>query len=807
MTHTDLDWQTAADAAANRIAPSWPLDSLLASSPYWGLRDMTFAEANHCLQRLAGSGLHLNEAHYRRQYDQGRIAPRHLAAALREYGTETTLDAWLNTPQPNPTPAARLQSDWRDDSAGHAGMQSWRQVITQQISQCCAAWFDHDQADWQPDRGRSLYRAWLDEMALQPVPSRNAALKAKLEKTIATLPKDPTQLIRHAMSQLQPAQRWLTDWLHALLLRNSGWAAWCRFQLWQAELAGRACTLPQELLAVQLAWECLLDDGERTPDSCWHRWQTHWPTPVATSISRELPWQRAAELAAHEALLAALPLQDSQPARIGRDLHAVFCIDVRSEPMRQALEQTGANISTAGFAGFFGLPLAIRFSGETHSQPRLPGLLAPSWEALAPPLEKGLHEWNHFQRAPLSSFTLVESAGLGKAGKLLRKAFPSKARATLSQLDPWLNSDDQAMVTAGRQLDTDTIVAILLTLLPAMGLGASFPRTVLLIGHASHSSNNPQASALQCGACGGHGGHLHVLLLSDWLQRPAVRAGLDAAGLPIPDDTLFLPALHLTHSDELRILPTPQPEQEPKARAHELRPLLDTAERLARARRAGKDGVPDAIDDPSLLTLLRQKGHHWAETRPEWGLANNAFFIAAPRSRTAALNLDGRAFLQEYDWRSDPDARQLGGILGGPLVVAHWINMQYFASVADPERYGSGNKLLHNVVGGRIGVFEGNSGDLRIGLSLQSVHDGERWRHEPLRLAACIDAPARLMELALQRQPEVARLAANGWLHLYRIDAGQLQQWVRGEWRHPFASADTANQNQPDANRRDATHV
>ena len=232
-----------------------------------------------------------------------------------------------------------------------------------------------------------------------------------------------------------------------------------------------------------------------------------------------------------------------------------------------------------------------------------------------------------------------------------------------------------------------------------------------------------------------------------------MRAGLDAAGLPIPDDTLFLPALHLTHSDELRILPTPQPEQEPKARAHVLRPLLDAAERLARARRAGKDGVPDAIDDPSLLTLLRQKGHHWAETRPEWGLANNAFFIAAPRSRTAALNLDGRAFLQEYDWRSDPDARQLGGILGGPLVVAHWINMQYFASVADPERYGSGNKLLHNVVGGRIGVFEGNSGDLRIGLSLQSVHDGERWRHEPLRLAACIDAPARLMELALQCPP------------------------------------------------------
>jgi hypothetical protein len=187
--------------------------------------------------------------------------------------------------------------------------------------------------------------------------------------------------------------------------------------------------------------------------------------------------------------------------------------------------------------------------------------------------------------------------------------------------------------------------------------------------------------------------------------------------------------------------------------------LLDKAAALARSRHTGQDGIPAGIDPASCCPCCGKRPSLGGNPS-RMGLAGNHSFIAAPRSRTAALDLHGRAFLQEYDWRQDPQASQLAAIFGGPLVVAHWINMQYFAAVADPARYGSGNKLLHNVVGGRIGVFEGNSGDLRIGLSMQSVHDGSQWRHAPLRLAACIDAPARLISLALEQQPEVAMLVS-----------------------------------------------
>jgi hypothetical protein len=121
-----------------------------------------------------------------------------------------------------------------------------------------------------------------------------------------------------------------------------------------------------------------------------------------------------------------------------------------------------------------------------------------------------------------------------------------------------------------------------------------------------------------------------------------------------------------------------------------------------------------------------------------------------------------------------------------PLIVAHWINLQYYASTVDQARYGSGNKVLHNVVGGHLGVFEGNSGDLRIGLAWQSLHDGQRWVHEPLRLSAFLDAPREAIEAILDRQEKVRSLVTGGWLDLFQIDASGVAHACRGEtgaWR------------------------
>jgi uncharacterized protein YbcC (UPF0753/DUF2309 family) len=104
-----------------------------------------------------------------------------------------------------------------------------------------------------------------------------------------------------------------------------------------------------------------------------------------------------------------------------------------------------------------------------------------------------------------------------------------------------------------------------------------------------------------------------------------------------------------------------------------------------------------------------------------------------------------------------------------PMVVTNWINMQYYASTVDNDRFGSGNKTLHNITGG-IGVLEGSSGDLRVGLPWQSVHDGKNYQHLPQRLNVVIEAPIEAINEVLKNHQNVRDLCDNKWIFLMGMD-------------------------------------
>jgi hypothetical protein len=332
-------------------------------------------------------------------------------------------------------------------------------------------------------------------------------------------------------------------------------------------------------------------------------------------------------------------------------------------------------------------------------------------------------------------------------------------------------------------MDLEAKVALAARVVHAMGLDRHLAPLVLLVGHGSQSANNAHAAALDCGACCGQTGEVNARTLAHLLNEAEVRQGLAERGIEVPAGTTFVAALHNTTTDEIEGFDLDLLPPDAHQRWERLQVVLAQAGDQVRRLRAPSLQLDPRLPHAELLQQLRRRANDGAQTRPEWGLAGNAAFVIAPRARSQGVVLDGRSFLHDYDATQDSDGSVLELLMTAPMLVTHWINWQYHASTCDPERLGSGNKVLHNVVGGTLGVFEGNGGDLRIGLSKQSLHDGQRWLHEPLRLTVVIDAPRQAIESVIARHAVVRQLLDNGWLHLWRFEANSFARYAQGQWQ------------------------
>jgi uncharacterized protein YbcC (UPF0753/DUF2309 family) len=600
-------------------------------------------------------------------------------------------------------------------------------------------------------------------------------------------------------------------WLAALLGNVRGWSAFCAYERWQARLAGQDDDQIVHLLAMRAAWEWLLveDMDLQSGLTTWRaRLDRHGDEVVRVRRDQQTDWllQNAMEIAFQQPLCRGLRNSASLRTATAAAAQAVFCIDVRSERFRRALEAaSGHAVQTRGFAGFFGLPVAYAPLGTDQARPQLPGLLAPqrtTTQVATVPSVTGQvaarrraaldshQHWARFRSGASSAFTFVESCGLLAAASLVQNsrgaALPPRAEdaglraAEVARLRPSWGSGDSAPGVADR-------VAMAAATLRAMGLQRDFARLVLLAGHGSTSANNPHAKGLDCGACGGQTGEVNARLLAELLNDGAVRAGLARQGIAIPETTWFVPGLHDTTTDDLHLFDLDTLPAGHAADLQQLQRWLAAAGDQTRVERAPSLGLAGIRHDASVLAAaMRRRAADWSQLRPEWGLADNAAFVIAPRARTRHLDLGGRVFLHDYDWRSDEGFATLTLILTAPMVVTNWINLQYYASTVDNRRFGSGNKVLHNVVGGSIGVFEGNGGDLRIGLPMQSLHDGNEWRHTPLRLSVFVEAPTAAIDSVIAGHSVVQHLVEHGWLFLFRIgeDGATWQRRPDGSW-HP----------------------
>ncbi len=773
--------QAAVARACARIAPVWPLADFVAVNPFVGLSGMGFAEACDWMGAVAGAEMLPPRSAWRAALREGRLTCADLDTALARHTGPHGLDraALLHALHTDRTPPTASVPDVAD-LLGQAAF------VAERISAFCAAWFDEGQAAWPLDRGPSMFAAWRDWVRHDRTP--DAAGLPGLRQALWG-PADPLATIEAALARLGVRGPATDAILHRALLGIGGWAGFARGRGWVAALDGRHDDTLQAILAIRLAWDAALLATATQPQAA--QWRAALATvPTATPDPAEhapdLLLLEAAEIAVQRRIEAGLARSASAPdARPA--VQAAFCIDVRSEPYRRAFEQAIPGVETIGFAGFYGVAMEWLPRGAAEGlaagRAQCPVLLQPGVRVCEAVLDGAVPRmaawqrmvgaWRAWKGGAASCFPFVEVTGLAAGLRLVADGFGwrrARQPGGRPDLEPGEACGHPTGIASSARVDTAEAV------LRAMSLArGTLARLVLLAGHEGASVNNPHAAGLDCGACGGHGGGPNARVVALLLNDPSVRAGLAARGLVLPSDSWVLAATHDTTSDDVALHDT---ELVPPTHLADLAALeagLDAASHLARLARAPGLGVtPEArrleITPAArrLDMLVRRRTRDWAQVRPEWALAGNAAFIAAPRARTRGMDLEGRAFLHSYDWRQDTGFATLTLILTAPMVVASWINLQYYGSVVDNRVFGAGDKVLHNLVGG-VGVLEGNGGDLRVGLPWQSLHDGTRLRHDPVRLSVYVDAPLPAIEAVLDAQPDVAALVRNGWLHLFRV--------------------------------------
>jgi uncharacterized protein YbcC (UPF0753/DUF2309 family) len=495
----------------------------------------------------------------------------------------------------------------------------------------------------------------------------------------------------------------------------------------------------------------------------------------------------------------------------------VFCIDEREEAIRRHFEELDPGYETFGAAGFFGVAMQYQAMDDHDTTPLCPPVIHPIHkieevhrpdEAERLETHKTRGKWEETfhnaywesERNPVSAYFLIDLIGFLQGvplfGRILSPHRYSRiaekvhhrlvppVRTTLA-----LDAERSPASDGAFQLGfaTDEQVDRVETMLRNLGLTYGFARLVVFTGHGSSSVNNPHESAHDCGACGGKHGGPNARTFAAMANRPAVRSVLRERGIDIPDDTWFVGSQHNTASELYTYFDV---EDIPETHQDEWRSLvadLDEARsRSAQERCRRFASAPKDVSSKRSLRHIEGRSVDLSQVRPEWGHATNAFAVVGRRSITQGLFLDRRPFLISYDPSQDPDGLILERILLAVGPVGAGINLEYYFSTVDNQKYGSDTKVPHNVYG-MIGVMEGAMSDLRTGLPKQMVEV-----HEPMRLQLIVDSSTAVLGEIYGRQPAIQELLDNAWVHLIAMDpdTGDFHLFVPGvgfvSWDEPL---------------------
>jgi uncharacterized protein YbcC (UPF0753/DUF2309 family) len=495
-------------------------------------------------------------------------------------------------------------------------------------------------------------------------------------------------------------------------------------------------------------------------------------------------WQDAFEWSYYDMVLGGMravvergPLVSSPQQK---SFQAIFCIDEREYSLRTYIESVDPDCETLGAPGFFGVEFYFRPAHAKFHEKLCPAPVTPRY--LIKEVEKDVKhkrpkeiiysKHSHtFVRGFVASY-LLGLASLGKLfANLLRPTMSPAIADAFSHMDPkgklTILYDGERDVVHDLQIGftVEEMAVRVEKILRGIGLTHNFSSLVYLLGHGSSSANNPHHGAHDCGACSGRPGAVNARVFAWMANYDPVRKLLKERGISIPQGTQFLGGLHDTASDEIAFYDEEILSKE-NQREHEKNKILFERALDLNAKERSRRFM--SINTKNSLKRIRRdikrRSVSYFEPRPELGHGTNAVCVVGSRELTKDLFLDRRAFLNSYDYTSDPDGKILAGVIAPLPVVCGGINLEYYFSRMDNSKLGAGTKLPHNVMG-LIGVSNSSDGDLRAGLPLQMIEV-----HDPVRLLMIVEQDPQVVLSVISATPALYEWFINEWVHLVVYD-------------------------------------
>ena len=533
-----------------------------------------------------------------------------------------------------------------------------------------------------------------------------------------------------------------------------------------------------------------------------------------TATERSKVWLYAYEINYRENFFQALRANHNRGRWAKRekrpDSQIIFCMDDREESFRRHLEELNPDIETLGAAGFFGVAMNYKGLDDNKVTPLCPVVVTPAHEVQEVPRtgsEKSLsthnrgrklNQWianrlhHDLRRNLLLSHPVIDAISpLTLMGLLAKSLLPKPQYSLLANISQMISPEVKTQLKF-TSTDNTTIASPehpkpgftdseqadrVAGFLRNTGLTYGFSELVVLMGHGSISQNNPHLAAYDCGACSGRHGGPNARVFAAMANRPEIRKLLAERGISIPSDTWFIGAEHNTCNEAISWYDLYDIPTERLAGLKKLQQELRHAQHMSAHERCRRlASAPRKPTPKEALAHIEERATDFSQARPELGHATNASALVGRRSLTQGVFFDRRIFLISYDPTQDPDGKILEGILLAVGPVGAGINLEYYFSTVNNERFGCGSKVPHNVTG-FFGVMEGASSDLRTGLPQQMVEI-----HEAMRLQLLVEAKTTVLERIYADQDSLRELIAGGWLHLSTKDpdSGEIFIFERG---------------------------